>query len=161
MTNPGFVHLRLRSEYSISDSIVRIDDAIAAAAADQQPALALTDSANLFGWVKFYRAAIAKGIQPLCGIDCWITNPEDRDRPHRLLLIGASAEGYRHLCQLISRGWLENEYRGRSEILPDWLTSEQTRGIIALSGAAVGEVGQWLLSGAASPPISTSRLAPR
>ena len=93
MTNPGFVHLRLRSEYSISDSIVRIDDAIAAAAADQQPALALTDSANLFGWVKFYRAAIAKGVQPLCGLDCWITNPEDRDRPHRLLLIAASAAG--------------------------------------------------------------------
>jgi DNA polymerase-3 subunit alpha len=73
VSNPGFVHLRLRSEYSISDSIVRIDDALAAAAADQQPALALTDSGNLFGWVKFYRAAIARGIQPLCGIDCWIT----------------------------------------------------------------------------------------
>ena len=67
VTNPGFVHLRLRSEYSVSDSIVRIDDAIAAAAADQQPALALTDSANLFGWVKFYRAALARGVQPLCG----------------------------------------------------------------------------------------------
>ncbi len=147
MTNPGFVHLRLRSEYSISDSIVRIDDAIAAAAADQQPALALTDSANLFGWVKFYRSAIAKGIQPLCGLDCWITNPEDRERPHRLLLLAADAQGYRHLCQLVSRGWLENEYRGRAEILPDWLTREQTGGIIALSGAAAGEIGQWLLAG--------------
>ncbi|MBA3479257.1 MAG: DNA polymerase III subunit alpha [Lautropia sp.] len=147
MTNPGFVHLRLRSEYSISDSIVRIDDAVAAAAADQQPALALTDSANLFGWVKFYRAAIGKGIQPLCGLDCWVTNTEDRDRPYRLLLIAATLQGYRHLCQLISRGWLENEYRGRAELLPDWLTLDQTRGLVALSGAAAGEVGQWLLGG--------------
>ena len=147
MNNPGFVHLRLRSEYSISDSIVRLDDALAAAVADRQPALALTDSANLFGWVKFYRAAIAKGVQPLCGIDCWVTNAEDRDRPHRLLLIAADLQGYRNLCRLISRGWLENEYRGRAELLTDWLGPDQTRGIVALSGAAQGEVGQWLLAG--------------
>src|SRR5690606_18804049 len=83
---PGFVHLRLRSEYSISDSIVRIGEAVKAAVADGQPALALTDSANLFGWVRFYKAALAQGVQPICGIDCWITNPDDRDRPHRLLL---------------------------------------------------------------------------
>ena len=147
MSDPGYVHLRLRSEYSISDSIVRIDDAMAAAAADQQPALALSDSANLFGWVKFYRAAIAKGIQPLCGLDCWVTNPDERDRPHRLLLLAADLDGYRNLCQLISRGWLENEYRGRAELHPDWLGADRTRGIIALSGAASGEVGQWLLAG--------------
>ena len=147
MTDPGFVHLRLRSEYSISDSIVRIDDAIDAAVADRQPALALTDSANLFGWVKFYKAAIARGVQPLCGIDCWVSNALDRDRPHRLLLIAADLPGYRNLCRLISRGWLENEYRGRAELLGDWLDPAHTRGIVALSGAGFGEVGQWLLAG--------------
>ncbi|NLD53180.1 MAG: DNA polymerase III subunit alpha [Burkholderiaceae bacterium] len=147
MKNPGFVHLRLRSEYSISDSIVRIDEAVKAAVADGQPALALTDSANLFGWVRFYKAALAQGVQPICGIDCWITNPDDRDRPYRLLLLAANARGYRNLCELISRGWLENEHRGRGELLPQWLEGDATAGIIALSGAAAGEVGHWLLAG--------------
>ena len=100
MKNPGFVHLRLRSEYSISDSIVRIDEAVKAAVADGQPALALTDSANLFGWVKFYKAALAQGVQPICGIDSWVTNRDDRDRPYRLLLLAADARGYRNLCEL-------------------------------------------------------------
>ena len=89
LVDPGFVHLRLRSEYSIVDSIVRIDDAVAAAAADNQPALALTDASNLFGWVKFYKSASGKGVQPICGVDCWISNDEDRDRPYRLLLLAA------------------------------------------------------------------------
>ncbi|MFN5880800.1 MAG: PHP domain-containing protein, partial [Burkholderiales bacterium] len=67
MAAPRFVHLRIRSEYSISDSIVRIDDLVRAAATDHQAALALTDGANVFGWVKFYRAARANGIKPILG----------------------------------------------------------------------------------------------
>ena len=52
--DPGFVHLRLRSEYSVLDSIVRLDEVVQAALDDGQPALALSDASNLFGWVKFY-----------------------------------------------------------------------------------------------------------
>ena len=74
MTDPRFVHLRLHSEYSVSDGIVRVDDAVAAAAADGMPALAITDSANLFGMVKFYKAANGAGVKPLVGVDAWITN---------------------------------------------------------------------------------------
>ena len=57
MPDPAFIHLRLHSEFSIADGTVRIDEAIAAATADAMPALALTDLANVFGLVKFYRAA--------------------------------------------------------------------------------------------------------
>ncbi|NCV40935.1 MAG: PHP domain-containing protein, partial [Betaproteobacteria bacterium] len=67
MDAPGFVHLRVHTEYSISDSIVRIDALVDAALADNQPAVAVTDLANLFAWVKFYQAARAKGIQAICG----------------------------------------------------------------------------------------------
>jgi DNA polymerase III alpha subunit len=81
MDAPGFVHLRVHTEYSISDSIVRIDALVEAALADQQPAVAVTDLGNLFGWVKFYKAARAKGIQPICGADLWLSNELDRDRP--------------------------------------------------------------------------------
>jgi len=71
MTDPRFVHLRVHSEYSISDSIVRLDALVAAAAADAQPAVAVTDLGNLYGWVKFYKAARGKGVKPICGADCW------------------------------------------------------------------------------------------
>ena len=83
MPAPRFVHLRVHSEYSVSDSIVRIDSLVAAAAADGQGALALADSANVFGWVKFYRAARGKGIKPILGLDTWITNDAELSRVNR------------------------------------------------------------------------------
>jgi len=64
----------MHSEYSVSDGIVRIDEAVKRAAADRMPALALTDAANLFGMVKFYGAARAAGVKPIVGADCWIEN---------------------------------------------------------------------------------------
>ena len=64
MSDPAFVHLRVHSEYSVSDSIVRIDALVDAAAADRQPAVAITDLSNLFGWIKLYKAARAVGVKP-------------------------------------------------------------------------------------------------
>ena len=74
LMSPRFIHLRLHSEYSISDGIVRLDQACERAAADAMPALALTDLGNLFGMVKFYQAARAKGLKPIVGCDAWIAN---------------------------------------------------------------------------------------
>src|SRR5258705_336697 len=82
MPNPAFVHLRLHSEFSITDGIVRIDEAVARAAADGMPALAITDLANVFGMIKFYKAARAAGVKPIIGCDVWITNESERDNPH-------------------------------------------------------------------------------
>ena len=72
MSAAPFVHLRLHSEFSIVDSTLRIGDAVALAAKDDQFALAITDLNNLFGFVKFYKAARSKGIKPICGVDVWI-----------------------------------------------------------------------------------------
>ena len=90
MPAPRFVHLRLHSEYSVSDGVVRIDDAVERARADGMPALALTDAANVFGMVKFYRAARAAGVKPIIGVDAWLQNDTDRDKPWRVLLLCAS-----------------------------------------------------------------------
>ncbi|HEV8095946.1 MAG TPA: DNA polymerase III subunit alpha, partial [Burkholderiales bacterium] len=147
MNAPRFVHLRLHSEYSVTDGIVRIDAAVARAAAYSMPALALTDSANVFGMVKFYKAARAAGIKPIVGADCWIRNEADREKPARLLLLCASAAGYRKLSELLSRAWLKNQYRGRAEIAKSWFDEAGSDGLIALSGAGAGEVGQALASG--------------
>jgi DNA polymerase III subunit alpha len=137
----------MHSEYSVSDGIVRIEDAVARAVAERMPALALTDSANLFGMVKFYGAARAAGLKPVLGADCWLQNDADRDKPFRLLLLCASRAGYLRLCGLLSRAWLGNQHRARAEIARGWLEDGGTEGLIALSGAAAGDVGQALLAG--------------
>ncbi|MDH4191680.1 MAG: PHP domain-containing protein, partial [Betaproteobacteria bacterium] len=150
MIAPRFVHLRLHSEYSVTDGIVRIDDAVGRAAADAMPALALTDSANLFGMVKFYKAAREAGVKPIIGADCWIRNETDRDKPQRLLLLCASHAGYLRLCELLSRAWLENQHRARAEIDRTWIETGGSDGLIALSGAAAGDVGQAIAAGNAA-----------
>jgi DNA polymerase III subunit alpha len=141
----------MHSEYSVSDGIVRIEEAVERAVADGMPALALTDSANLFGMVKFYRAARAAGIKPILGADCWIQNDADREKPFRMLLLCASREGYLRLSALLSRAWLSNQHRGRAELARAWLEQEGTEGLIALSGASAGDVGQALVTGHAEP----------
>ena len=146
MPQPSFVHLRLHSEYSISDGMVRLDEAVAVAQHDGMPALALTDLNNFFGLIKFYKAARGAGLKPVVGCDVFITNVTDRERPYRLLLLCQSIAGYLLLCRLISRAYLENQHRGRAEIRREWL-HEDTNGLIVLSGAHLGDVGNALLSG--------------
>ncbi len=146
---PTFVHLRLHSEYSIADGIVRIGEAVGAAKADAMPALALTDLSNVFGLVKFYKETRGAGIKPIVGCDVFVTNDAVRDQPYRLLLLCLSHAGYLRLCELLTRAYLENQYRGRPEIRRQWLGAG-TEGLIALSGAHLGEIGMTLMNGNAA-----------
>jgi len=147
MPQPACVHLRLHSEFSIVDGIVRLDEAIRKAVEDRVPALALTDLNNLFGMVKFYQAANKAGIKPVTGCDVWLTNESDRDQPFRLLLLCQSYPGYLRLCRLLSRAYRANQYRGRAEIRKSWFVEAGTDGLIALSGAQLGDVGVALAQG--------------
>jgi len=147
MPETPFVHLRLHSEYSVTDGIVRLGDALARAASDGMPALALTDLANVFGLVKFYSSARGKGIKPLLGSDVFIANEADPDRPYRLLLLVRSGQGYRQLCELLSRAYLAPRVRGRAEVSRRMLHEVGVDGLIALSGAAAGDIGEALLQG--------------
>jgi DNA polymerase-3 subunit alpha len=159
MALPRFVHLRLHSEFSITDGVVRIDDAVAAAAKDEMGALALTDLSNLFGLVRFYTAARSGGVKPIAGADVWISNPLEPDQPHRLLLLVQNHSGYLNLCQLLSRASLDNQTRGRAEVNMTWFSEPAAKeedkvakrtlafGLIALSGGRSGEVGAALLAG--------------
>ncbi len=106
MASPHFVHLRVHSEFSITDGVVRIDDVVAAAEKDGMGALALTDLSNLFGLIRFYTAARSSGIKPIAGADVWISNSQDPDQPYRLLLLVQNHSGYLNLCQLLSKASL-------------------------------------------------------
>jgi DNA polymerase-3 subunit alpha len=159
MASPRFVHLRLHSEFSITDGIVRIDDAVAAAEKDGMGALALTDLSNLFGLVRFYSAARSGGIKPIAGADVWVSNPQDPDQPYRLLLLVQNHSGYLNLCQILSKASLENQSRGRAEVDLKWFSEPASKaedkaakrtlayGLIALSGGRWGDVGAALLGG--------------
>jgi DNA polymerase-3 subunit alpha len=140
----------MHSEYSVTDGIVRIDAAVAQAKADGMPALALTDGGNVFGMVKFYAAARAAGIKPVIGVDCWIQNESDREKPYRALLLCASRAGYLRLSELLSRAWLKNQRRARAEIAMDWFREGGTDGLIALSGFAGGDIVHALAGGNAA-----------
>ncbi len=147
MSSPAFVHLRLHSEYSITDGMVRIEEAVEAAKADGMPALAVTDLSNFSSLVKFYKKSRGKGIKPVAGVDVFISNMADRDKPYRLLLLCQSVEGYLRICRLLSRAYLTNQYRERAELRREWFAEEGTEGLIALSGAHLGDAGCALMSG--------------
>ncbi len=147
MSDPRFVHLRLHSEYSVTDGIVRIDDAVSRAAACGMPALALTDLANLFGLVKFYLAARGTGVKPVLGCDIHLANELDPDRPYRMLLLCRSRQGYLQLCELLTRAYLAPRVRGRAEITRAMLREIGVDGLIALSGASLGDIGEALQQG--------------
>ncbi|HSP58903.1 MAG TPA: DNA polymerase III subunit alpha [Halomonas sp.] len=144
MTTP-FVHLRVHTEYSLVDGLVRLKTLVKAAGEQGSPALAVTDESNLFGLVKFYKAAQGAGLKPIIGADLWLDNPHDALHPYRLTLIAMNAEGYRNLTELISRGWLEGQRQGRALLDKAWVL-EQSGGLIALSGGRDGEIGRHLLS---------------
>ena len=130
----NFVHLHVHTEFSLQDSIVRIKDLVRSVARMGMPAVAVTDLANLFAVVKFYKQALANGIKPVIGSDVWIENPEDHNKPYRLVLLCQNIVGYRNLSRLLSRAYIEGQHSGRPCIHPDWL-SGSSDGLIVLSGA--------------------------
>ncbi|WP_428825740.1 DNA polymerase III subunit alpha [Azonexus sp. IMCC34842] len=147
MNPPRYVHLRLHSEYSVTDGIVRLGDAVKRAAGDGMPAMALTDLGNLFGLVKFYSGARGKGVKPVAGADVWIANPESPDDAYRLLLLVRNRAGYQQLCELLSKAYLVEGRRDRAELRREWFTELGCDGLIALSGAHLGDIGEALING--------------
>ena len=140
-----FVHLRLHTEFSVVDGTNRIDEAVASAAADGQPALAISDLNNLFGAVKFYKAARGKGVKPILGAEI-VLEGEGSHPPARLVLLVQGSQGYLNLSELLARAWTRNAAKGQAQCTWAWL-EELSPGLIALSGAQAGPVGQALMRG--------------
>ena len=143
-----FVHLRIHTEFSVVDGTNRIDEIVAAAALDKQPALAISDLGNLFGTVKFYSEARKAGVKPLIGADVWVQVPgkDAASAPARMLLLVQSHKGYLNLSELLTRAWTRGVVQGQAIISLEWLR-ELNEGLIALSGAQRGAIGQALVQG--------------
>lgn len=147
MSKASFVHLRVHSEYSLYDGIVKVKKLVAAAVEQQMPAVALTDQTNFYALIKFYKAALAQGIKPICGVDLWLANDQDpAAEPSRITLLVRNNLGYKNLMELISRAYaegqtLQSEY---ALVKREWV-KEKAEGLIALSGASRGEIGKALL----------------
>lgn len=141
---PGFVHLRLHTEYSLLDSVIRVPELMELAAKQAMPALALTDQGNLFALVKFYKEAQQRGIKPIIGADLRLRDP-DSDQFHLFTLLCCDMNGYRKLSALITRSFQTGQQRGLPMLEPEWLDAG-TEGLIALSGGVQGELGRALLA---------------
>ncbi len=140
----AFVHLRLHTEYSLIDSVVRVQELVDAVAASGMSAVAVSDQSNLFAMVKFYRAALARGVKPIVGVDLWVREAGERQQPSRLTLLCQSQTGYANITRLVSRAYLEGQQKGVPTIDRSWLTPENVAGLIALSCATEGDVGRAL-----------------
>jgi DNA polymerase-3 subunit alpha len=144
--DPSFVHLHVHTEYSLADGLLRIKPMVRAAAESGMPALAVTDRANLFCLVRFYKAAIGAGIKPIAGAELWIRNPANANKPFRMVVLVRDRVGYLNLSRLISRAYVEGQHLGVPQVDRDWI-AEASDGLIVLSGGPGGDVAQALLAG--------------
>ncbi|WP_324010728.1 DNA polymerase III subunit alpha [Aeromonas hydrophila] len=146
MAEPRFIHLRVHSDFSMVDGLQKINPIVGAAAANNMPALALTDQMNMCGLVRFYGAAHGKGVKPIVGADFWVQSDELGDEQFRLTLLAMDNDGYQNITLLISRGYQRGHVQGRPVIDKAWL-AEHAKGVIVLSGGREGDVGKFLLKG--------------
>jgi DNA polymerase-3 subunit alpha len=141
-----FVHLRLHSEYSLVDGLVRVKPLMDAVKERGMKAVAVTDYCNLFAAVKVYKAALGAGVKPILGADIPWVEAGKQDKAYSMLLLCQNETGYRNLTCLISKAYQEGQIQGAPRVQKSWF-SEYNEGLIALSGAQNGDVGQALVNG--------------
>lgn len=154
MAARDFVHLHTHSHYSLLEALPKAEDLVAAALADGQTALALTDNGNMYGAIDFYKEAKAKGLKPIIGVDFFVAPRTRHDKEHntddnagRIVLLAKNELGYHNLIKLVSRSYLEGFYL-RPRIDRE-LIEEYRDGLIAIMPAHAGEHAYALRHGSA------------
>ncbi|HEV7456902.1 MAG TPA: DNA polymerase III subunit alpha [Roseococcus sp.] len=147
----GFVHLHTHSAYSLSEGAIKAEKLSALALAANMPAVALTDTANLFGALEFAQAAAAKGIQPIMGCQLWLSRGESHSDPNRngadvVTALAMDTEGWGNLQRLSSLGWLGTDISGKPAVTLDQLLSHGA-GIFLLTGGDHGPLSRLLAEG--------------
>jgi DNA polymerase-3 subunit alpha len=140
-----FVHLRVHTEFSLVDGLVRIKPLMKALPSRGMCAVAITDHCNLFAAVKLYKYALDSGIKPIIGSDLPCHDPLQPERISSLVLLCLNAEGYKNLTCLVSKAYQEGQHQGLPRVQNQWI-EEYSAGLIALSGGKFGDIGQALLA---------------
>ncbi|GIU09466.1 DNA polymerase III subunit alpha [Shewanella glacialipiscicola] len=146
MSDPRFVHLRVHSDYSMTDGVAKVKPILAQVEAQGMAAVALTDQNNFCGLVKFYSGCHGAGIKPIIGADFWMQVPGFEGELCALTIIAMNNVGYQNLTQIISQAYLRGQVAGRVVIDQEWLLT-YNEGILLLSGAKEGDLGKALLKG--------------
>ncbi|KAA6404989.1 DNA polymerase III subunit alpha [Candidatus Tokpelaia sp.] len=165
--NPAFIHLRVHSAYSLLEGALKIDKIITYAQQHSAPAIAVTDSNNLFGALEFSQKAVKAGVQPIIGCKLSIDfNDEGEEQGAgrarfaadypAIILLAASDEGYANLVRLVSRAYLDKDESSSPHIEAPWLEGEGACGLIILTGGFDGPVNRLLQQGKAE--LAASRL---
>ncbi|MCV6623814.1 MAG: DNA polymerase III subunit alpha [Cellvibrionaceae bacterium] len=141
----SFIHLRLHTEYSLVDSIVRIKPLVAKVAEMGMPAIAVTDHCNFYGLIKFYNACYGAGVKPIAGADFWMAPEDAEGKPTLITLLSMGPKGYRNITELISRAYQEGQVHAHPYLKREWL-EEKSDDIIVLSGGRHGDIGLSLLA---------------
>ncbi len=150
---PQFIHLRCHTEYSIQDGLLRIKPWLEQAVKLNMPAIAMTDRNNLFGLVKFYRAALQNGIKPVIGADFTLALDQEY---FNFTLLCLNQTGYQNLLELISKTYLEGQSsEGEPRMHWQWLETFH-EGLLVLSGGRLGDIGKALLN--QQPELAEQRL---
>jgi DNA polymerase III subunit alpha len=150
MAETPFVHLHNHTDYSLLDGACEIEQLMDVVAEQKMPAIAMTDHGNLFGAVKFYNAAKAKGIQPVIGCEVYVSQQglktrSDTDRYNHLVLLCENQEGYKNLIKMVSTAFLEGFYY-KPRIDKDLLAAH-SKGLICLSACLRGDLNESILAG--------------
>ena len=141
VSSSNFIHLKVHTEYSLCDGIVRIPELIEQSKNMSMPAVAMTDLMNLFGLIKFYKKAVSMGVKPLIAADFRLF--ED-GHVYIFSVYAINAVGYLNIRELLSKAYQYNQISGVAYINREWLI-EHNEGLLVLSGAKFGDVGQLLL----------------
>lgn len=161
-SDPGFIHLHVHSSYSLLEGALSVGKLADLAKADYQPAIALTDTGNLFGALEFSEKMSGSGIQPIPGVSLALDLPDPagprgglRPKKPRVVLLAQNDAGWRNLMRLVSRSFLETASEDEPRILPDWL-AEANDGLICLTGGPSGPLDRAIVGG--HPEMAADRL---
>ena len=142
-----FIHLHVHTQYSLVDGLLRINDYIGTLARMGLPASAVTELYNVFSMVKFYQECLRQGIKPIIGAEISLADDNgDNDKDNRLVLLCRDNDGFKNLTTLITRSFIDGQVHGAPVVFRHWL-EDHSGGLIALSGARNGEIGQSVING--------------
>ena len=142
----SFIHLHLHSEYSISDSLIRINNLIEVVSSNNYPSIAITDHNNIFSLVKFYKSAIRNGVKPIIGIEVDMKSNDSKSGFSRAVLLCKNMVGFNNLSNLITDSYV-NLDEGNNFLVSQEQLSKRSEGLIALSGGIYGDLANAIRSG--------------